>query len=98
MSSLGNIIRKEVKELLTPSALIPIIILPGVDGSIFLSRRNLKNQTTSGVRKTMKSGFTVWNSSAGTLRPMKGAVQSLAQKVRVKPFCMKDIQKRITMA
>ena len=33
-SSLGNIIKKEIKELLTPSTLIPIIIFAVIFGSL----------------------------------------------------------------
>jgi len=53
MSSLGNIIRKEVKELLTPSALIPIIIMALVFGSIGSmvggSTQKLSEKPTIGV-------------------------------------------------
>ena len=34
MSALGNIIRKEIKELLTPSIILPILFISIIFGSI----------------------------------------------------------------
>jgi len=42
MSSFGNIIKKEIKELLTPAAIIPVIIIAFIFGSIGSSMEGIQ--------------------------------------------------------
>ena len=44
MSAFGNIVKKEMKELLTPATIIPIIIIAIIFGSIGTSMESIQEE------------------------------------------------------
>ena len=61
MSALGNIIKKEIKELLTPTAILPIIVIALVFGSM--------GNVIGGIEEEMKEKpvLGIINEDTGTL-------------------------------
>ncbi len=55
MSSLGNIIKKEMKELLTPATILPIVVMAVIFGSMGNAiggiEEELKRETNNRIHK-----------------------------------------------